>query len=252
MIETVPSWFPKFTSCGKCDPYGFIIESGVARKCTCKVSFDHKIKILRGLIESNVLSPDSSTEIVDSFLSLDFDSYKGVDEQDNISKLRKFVESFDEKYSGLNMFFTGISGTQKTTLSKIIIKLLLEKGKSCYYILANDLIQLLIDSAREEGKKSVIHEILVKDFLVIDEFDDSKIISYASGWQRKHLFPWIKNRLETIHRSTCFISNRQVTDIGDYFEEAIQDLIQREVFTFTFKDKYYTYKDKLDLSSIWD
>lgn len=252
--EKLPSWFPIFSSCGECDTFGFRVSEGIAVKCPCKVEYEKRILVIKGLLYANVITSDSSKEWISTIEKLSFESYKGPDNAKNLDKIKKFVKNFRSRYNSLNMFFTGIPGTQKTTMAKVIIKELVKEKLNCYYILANDLIQMIIDSSRDEEKKDRLKEIMIMDFLVIDEFDEEKIITYASGWQRKNLFPWIKYRLETIKKSTLFISNNDISNIGKYFEEAIQDLIEREVpdKTMIFDDKYYKYSERIDLTSIWD
>jgi len=252
--EALPKWLNKFESCGKCDSYGFLILEGKAKKCDCKISYEKYISLMKGFLDANVITYDSSKEYASFLNSLSLDSYKGPDEKGNLVKLKKYVSSFEEKYSSLNLFFSGKPGTQKSTISKAMIRHLLEKKISCYYIIANDFIQLIIDASRDEDKKRQLDFILRSAFLVIDEFDEDKIVTYASGWQRKNLFPVIKYRIETVKNSTLFISNKEIDNIGTYFGEAIQDLIFREVpdKTMVFEDKYYLHNGKIDLSSIWD
>lgn len=253
-MNKLPEWFPIYSSCGKCSEHGFLLVEGVATKCPCRKDYEYKAHVASGLLESNVITLESSLPYVNEMLQISFESYKGPDRNKNVDKLKKFVDKFEEKYSNLNLFFSGIPGTQKSTLSKILIKGLVNKNIKCYYILANTLIEKIIDSSRKEETKEELENIINVDFLVIDEFDEDKIITYASGWQRKNLFPWIKRRLELIKKSTLFISNKPINKIGDYFEEAIQDLILREVKdkTMVFEDKYYAYSEDIDLDSIWN
>jgi len=253
-IDTLPKWYPKFESCGKCDSFGFIVEEGKATKCSCKIEYDKKVAVLYRLLQANVISIESSQDYVESLLELSIDSYKGPDKNRIIPKMEKYINNFSERFSSLNLFFSGKPGTQKSTVAKAMVKALVSKNISCYYILANSLIEMIIDSGRNEEVKESLQEIIKTDFLVIDEFDEDKIITYASGWQRKNLFPWIKNRLELIKKSTLFISNKPIDELGKYFEEAIQDLILREVpdKSMIFEDKYYLYNGKIDISSIWD
>jgi len=253
-IENLPTWFPSFESCGVCDSKGFLVKNNTSTKCVCKVNFDNKIHLLAKLLEANVLSENSSQEAVDFVLSLTSDSYKGKDENGNLRKIELFVKNFEKKYTSLNMFFSGSPGTQKTTVAKYIIKALSLKDVKCYYILANDLIELIIESSRDEEKRKTVHLIMSVDFLIIDECSEDKIITFQSGWQRKHLFPWLKFRLESLKKSTLFISNQTIDNLGKYFEGAIQDLISREVpdHTMIFEDNYIQHRGKLDLSSIWE
>ncbi len=253
-FDKLPEWFPKFHHCELCDENGFIVKEGSSTKCECKISHDKKVSTIKGFLDSGVLHENSSKSVVDFLLSISFDSYKGQDEVGNIKKLRQFCKNFKEKYTGLHLFFTGRPGTQKSTVAKVMIKELSAKGISCYYLLANDLIQMIIDSARSEEIKFNLHEILHVDFLVIEELSEDKIISYSSGWQRKNLFPWIKYRIETLSKSTLFISNEKIDNIGAYFGEAIQDLILREIpdHTMIFNDNYVVNRGKIDLSTIWD
>lgn len=254
MKNDLPHWFPHFISCGKCNTNGFIITNDVSTKCSCKIEYDNKINLLFKLLHTNVIVENSSTEAIDFIMSLNKDSYKGKDNNGNLKKVELFIEKFKDKYSGLNLFFSGSPGTQKTTIAKYIIKQLLQKNINCYYILANDLIEYIIESSRDIEQRKIIHDIINVDFLVIDEFSENSIVTFASGWQRKHLFPWLKLRLETLKKSTLFISNNSIDNLGKYFEGAIQDLILREVpdHTMIFEDNYIQNRGKLDLSSIWE
>lgn len=255
MIDNLPQWFPPFSSCGKCDTHGFIVKDGFSYKCSCRIEYDSTLSLLRKLLDANLFNENSSKDAVEFLLQASFSLYKGKDTNRNLDKIKKFCLQFKQRYAGLNLFFSGRPGTQKTTLAKTMIKELIKQGVSCYYILANDLIELIIESSRDKEKKDFLNSILiVSDFLVIDEFSADKIISFASGWQRKNFFPYIKYRLETIKKSTLFISNQTIDNIGSYFEEAIQDLVMREVpdHSMIFEDNYIQNRGKLDLSSIWD
>lgn len=252
MSET--NFITPFHSCGVCNKDGFIITKDYSKKCSCRIEYENNLNIIKGLLSSNVITYNSSKESLDFLLNLSFNDYKGNDYAGNLIKIKKFCTNFKNKYNNLNLFFSGDPGTQKTTLAKIMIKELIKQKVSCYYIIANDLIDIIIESGRDIEKKNLIESILNYDFLVIDEFDEHKIVTFSSGWQRKNLFPFLKKRLESIRKSTLFISNQKIDNLGAYFEGAIQDLILREVpdQTMIFKDNYIKNRGNINLSQIWD
>ena len=102
--------------------------------------------------------------------------------------------------------------------------------------------------------KETLKEIVLKDVLIIDEFDESKITLYSSDWKQKFILPFLKTRLETILKATIFISNKRPEELGEKFEGAIQDLISRETVdtVLVFNDKYAKYKEKINVRNIWN
>jgi DNA replication protein DnaC len=253
LLEKKPSWFEEFKSCGNCDDYGFILKEGIAVKCNCRKIYLKRVSLRNSMLRAGFITRDTPLDKVESLETYTLSNYSGEDKEHNLEKIHKFIEYFGTKYRSLHLFFSGKPGTQKTTIAKFMVRELLCKGYTANYILANDLIEKIISSYREDGSKEEVIHLLDSNFLVIDEFDEDKIISYASGWQRKNLFPWLKKRLEVVKASTLFISNKKIDDIGDYFEEAIQDLLLREVpdHTMIFTDNYIKSSGGIDISSIW-
>lgn len=204
--------------------------------------------------DANLINESSSKEYYKFLVNYDFTCYKGPDKNDNLLKLKKFCDEFDTKFSSFNLFFHGLPGTQKTTLAKYMLFRLIQQGKSGYYILVNDYIQLAEDSIRDEEKRKKLQRINNVDLLVLDEFDEEKIIMYSSNWKESNLFPQIKYRLEAVKKSTIFCSNKKVENLGDKFQGAIQNLIERETLSgvFTFEDTYVKFREKIDISKIWE
>jgi len=246
-------WLPKYTPCNKCIQ-GYIHEKEVATKCFCRIEYEISLSLIQKYIDSNLLFCSSSFEQFEMLENYKLSNYKGPDSTNNKEKIEKYINKFKEKYNSTNLFFSGCPGTQKTTIAKYILSSILQKELTGYYVLANDLIRLLIDVERDKEKRDLIHYILSSDLLIIDEMDAQKIITYQSQYQQKHFLPFLKNRLETVRKSTIFISNCLPSDLGDVFKGAIQDVIERETSKglLLFKDKYLVYKEKVQFDNIWD
>jgi hypothetical protein len=233
--EYIP-WLPLYKSCSLCRG-GIRVNDGIAKKCSCREDYENEILFVKNLIDTGLLAEYSSKETYDFLNTYSLDSYKGPDVIGNKVKIEKYLNNFESRFCSTNLFFTGMPGSQKTSLAKYMICHLVKSHHSCYYILANTLIQMIIDSSRIEEAKQLLQKIQVVDFLVIDEIDQEKIVTYESGWQKKHLLPWLK----------------PITNIGVYFEGAIQDLIEREVpdHTMVFSDKYVYYREEINLEEMW-
>lgn len=243
-----------FISCGKCQD-GFIYgEDSTVTKCKCLLEYQRTRKLTHMLKNANIPLQISSDSQAVSLLDYSIEKdYVGSDKNRNIPKIKKFISKFDEKYSSLNMYWYSLNGMQKTTLAKVMCRDLIKKGKSVYYILADTLIKMLIDSERDDQLKEVCSNILICDFLVIDELDESKITTYKSGYQVAFITSFLKKRIESLRKSTLFCSNRKIDNMGNFFGEALQDLILREVLDpQTFEDNYKSKSKAFDVKTLWD
>lgn len=245
----------KFTPCSKCQD-GFIIDdvSKQAKKCTCRISYEKDLKTIISYYAANLITSSSSKDQYTRIKEYSLSNYKGPDTRKNLTKIKKFITNFTEKYSSLNLFFSGLPGTQKTTVAKYILSELLKENKTGYYIILNDLIDKIIDSERNPDVDKELKEIIEKDILIIDEFSEDSIVTYKNNtWQLKHLFPFLKKRFETVHKSTIIISNKTIDNLGEYFKGPVQDLIEREIpdKTMIFEDNYAVYKPQVNIDDIW-
>jgi len=238
----------EFNPCNKCcDGYIYEIIEGeeYLKKCSCLINYQKEIDISIRIKKSNI--PDNIKEYKIS-------DYVGIDENKNITKIKKFISEFDTKYKDTNLYFYGDYGTQKSTLSRYIIKELLLKNKNCYYILADDLIKLLLKAEREEDILEFILNLKKDiDFLVIDELSDDKVTIFQSGYQIPYLTTFLKGRLESSNKSTLFISNYNINKLYESkFGKTIADLINRECKNsiFEFKDIYT--KIEKGIIDIWE
>ncbi len=242
---------PKYVPCKLCSN-GFIIRDGVATKCECWTNYRNEVLFLQKLYESNLITDITPQDKISKFIEYDIDSYRGDDVNKNIRKIKKFANEFEDKFKSVNLFIYGDNGTQKSTVVKWICKKLLQKGKTVYYIIGKDLIDLIMDSERDAESKRKLNIMLQSDLLVIEEFEKSKLSLFSSNYKQSELIPFLKTRMESICKSTIFISNSDISDLYE-ISDTIGDLIDRETIDckLHFTDKYYNHA-KVDTSTLWD
>jgi DNA replication protein DnaC len=161
------------------------------------------------------------------------EQYKGEDKCQNLLKIRKYINDF-KRFKTVNLYFWSRgNASQKTTVAKNIIVELSLKGYSCRFILMADLLSLLQTETFNSGTESeAINMLRLVDFLVIDDaFDPRKSTLYKSGYQFGFLDTFLRYRLETLSRATCFTSNVPVEEIAKSWTPSIASLVQRSVPT---------------------
>ena len=258
------SIIPNFNlyKCEKCDSNGFIVGESSAVKCSCRVKFEQELQASDILCRSGLLTESSTYEDFKKLIDYSFDDYHGKDEQGNIRRLKKFVDEFDnpnKPFKNLHCYVYGNQGTQKSYTLKGMLARLACNGKSVCYIFTKDLIDLIIDSDRDENAQSKLNYIMNVDVLVLDEFEESRCALWKSQFKENSLIIWIKNRLEIIRKSTFFVSNDSIEQMkSGAFGNLFGDLIERETKfgRFEFVDKYFDNipKEKLEevFDSIWN
>lgn len=255
---------PNFNTikCEKCDSNGFIVGESSAVKCSCRVKFEQELKISDVLSRSGLLNENSTYEDFKKLIDFDWSDYRGKDENGNLKKLQKFVDEFDsdkKPFKHLHCYVWGGQGTQKSYTMKGVLTKLATKGKSVYYIFAKDLINLIIDSDRDEIAKKKLDYIMNVDCLVLDEFDTQRIASWKSNYKENILLVPLKNRMEVTRKSTWIISNLSIDEQKETsFGELYYDLLKRETCygQFFFNEKYFDNLSKEDIEktmqSIWN
>ena len=100
----------------------------------------------------------------------------------------------------------------------------------------------------------LIEKIINVDLLIIDEMSDDKITVFQSEYQIPFLTTFLKRRLETIKKSTIFISNHSKEKLYEgKLGKTIADLINRECKDFMFfKDVYSVEVSKNIIKDIWN
>lgn len=86
-------------------------------------------------------------------------------------KYEEYVSNLQDSYNnGTSICFAGHHGVGKSMTSTCILKKAAQKGYTCLYTTLKDIVSVLIDSGNEE-KYLARRELVLVDFLVIDEFD---------------------------------------------------------------------------------
>lgn len=94
-----------------------------------------------------------------------------------IKKYNSIIENISSTYnSGFNICFAGSHGLGKTFTSVSILKYAALKGYSCFYTNLGDIISVLAGNNGED-KSSIRKDLMMVDFLVIDEIDPRYIAS---------------------------------------------------------------------------
>lgn len=244
-----------YTPCEKCNN-GFIFDDSerTTKKCSCLKTYQKNMKLTYLLERANIPIQISSNIDAPTILNYEIErDYVGSDENGNLPKIKKYIKDFETKYKSLNMFFYGSCSAQKSTLARVIGKEIIKKGLSVSYYLTDTLIKDLIDSEREDDLKKKMNEILKVDLLILDEFEESKITKFKSGYQVSFITSFLKRRIELERKATIFASNSTPDNIGSFFGEALQSLISREILdkSMEFTDNYEKKSKNFSVEDLW-
>ena len=255
---------PNFSEikCDKCDSNGFIVGESSAVKCKCRKQYEYELSASNILLQSGLLTENSTYEDFKKLINYSFDDYKGKDENGNIKRIKKYVDEFDRSdkpFKNMHFYIWGGQGTQKSYTLKGMLAKLACKGKSVYYTFTKDLIDLIIDSDRIEESQKKLDYIMNVDVILLDEMKSDRCALWHSQFKENSLIIWVKNRLEVVRKSTWFISNDSIEQMqSGAFGNLFGDLIDRETKfgRFEFKDKYFDNIPKENIeeifNSIWD
>jgi DNA replication protein DnaC len=89
-----------------------------------------------------------------------------------LEKYNEYVSDLKKSYvSGASICFAGSHGLGKTMTVTCILKKASQKGYSCLYTTLSDIVSVLTNNLSNEEKYLARKELVMVDFLVIDEFD---------------------------------------------------------------------------------
>lgn len=185
------------------------------------------------------------TGLPEKIKNYSIDSYVGKDSSKNISKLKKFIEKFKDKYNGSSLYFYSNGHSyQKTTIASWIGRELCINFNVCF-VLMNNLVEDLTQKKFDEDKelKCFIYENC--DLLIVDDsFVRERVTLYKSNYQLPFLDAFLRNRLEVNKKATIFTSNVSIIDIAkEGFGLPIQELVKRNVYEMQFKDSILLKED---------
>lgn len=214
--------------CRICKGLGYIIENDIAKKCICLKKSQQKTRIQKIIDQSDLPQTILNYKVLD---------YIGDDKNNNIVKIKKYINEFSDIYNKRHLYFYGRGSTQKTTLMSYIGREIALKGYNVKFILMDKLIKLLQDNFNEESRMRGDKYLNCDLLLIDDSFDNKKVTLYKSGYQLTFLDSFLRERLEGLRLATIFTSNINIDDIAEQgFEQSIQDLMKRNVYEMQFND----------------
>ena len=166
--------------------------------------------------------------------------YIGADAPGNLPKLRRYVDEFATKFCRHSLYiWSRFNSTQKTTVSRALIKEIKEKHKDvvCAFVLANTLVNDLKNYDFSDDAKQRVELYKEVSFLVVDDaFAADKVTRFSSGYQTTFLDTFLRERLEVYKKATVFTSNIPVKEIGRVWGASVEALVNRNVFEMEFND----------------
>lgn len=128
---------------------------------------------------NTALSRYGESNIPVNFWRLDMNEFNG--DPVLLAKYESIVKDLGETYSsGSCVCFAGNHGIGKTLTVSSILKRAVEKGYQCLYTTLSDVVAATVSGPPEE-KYVIRRELLMIDFLVIDEFDPRWMPAGASS-----------------------------------------------------------------------
>lgn len=230
--------------CRKCkNGWIFNNETEEVTKCLCLIKYQESI-------EKDSIIKNSNLPI--NTLSYDINSYIGPDKNNNIDKLKKYVNEFDEKFRHISLYISGNNSTQKTSVVSWVGLQLALKGFSVNYCLMNELVKDLSNLQFNDELNKKVDKYKSVDILIIDEsMDLEKVTLYKSNYQIPFLNEFIKERIERNKKATIFISNVYLKEIDNIFGKSLKTMMERSCNELIFEDNINLIKNEFEVNDLW-
>lgn len=175
------------------------------------------------------------------FWNFTFSDYHGEVSKEELDKVQFYLEHLKDKFIDVSLYLFGKHSCQKSTVMSVIGKQLLKKGYRVYYILAGDLIDIMVKSSGFETNYDVEMELdIIKniDFLLIDDVFDSKKSMMWKNSKDMIVEKWDRLFRYRYDNQKRFImtSNISLTEATADYGESIVELIGRYSVTLEMRD----------------
>jgi len=191
------------------------------------------------------------SDIPHFYWNISFEDYKGNYSLVELFKAKKYAkECFTDKFNFVNLYlWSKINSSQKSAVMINIGKEAIRQGKHVKFILAGDLINMLLKNQGynvDDDTKEKLQILKQQDMLLIDDVFDSK---KAVQWKQSDLITaeidlFFRGLLST-NIKIVMTSNTEPQSIKDKFGISIQELITRNFVDLEFNDDIKLHRKKM-------
>src|ERR1700754_3737715 len=175
---------------GRCDGSGFLFDEAArrARPCSCrpKLLARKRAAAIEGRIPKRYRGVGFEREPLPALAERN---------PEVVRRVRRYVQTIDEQIdAGRGMWFSGPTGTGKTTLAMLISKAAIEAGRAVAIYSLPHLLALLRDTYQDDGPNLVdlIERLATIELLPIDHISAEQ----SSPWVLEQLYTIINARYE--------------------------------------------------------
>jgi len=146
---------------------------------------------------------------------------------DGIEKISHYLNNVDEVFeNGRGLYIYGGHGTSKTTTATIILRAVMDKLYTGYYLHFHELIDFTATVWKDDNKKWLWEHITQKiDFLVLDDIARNFKMNEKESFVVDKLFVYRSNN----NLPTILTTNLNTDDIGSLLGESILSIFKENV-----------------------
>lgn len=183
------------------------------------------------------------SKIPKDYWDIEFSHYKGTKSLDSLKKSIQYSERcLESKFHNINLYLYGEWSSQKTMAMCNIGKEFIKQGLSVKFVLAGDLIDLLMKNQGYSNNAEIYSDIQSYqkvDLLLIDDiFDKQKSIMWKSENKDLIITEWdrfLRHRISN-DRRTVTTSNIRLSVVASTFGRSIYELFHRNFEELEFLD----------------